>query len=188
MKFIYPGAKRQDTIKSCKPNNEGGYVVEYFDGSTVQVNGDLSIKNIKEKMLIQAEVREIMMGGKYSELNIGQICLITALIIQILATILVKVTFENQVILAFYSILIAWCGSCLVKASREKKELKKYRLFLEMVQDLDKINDPDFLACIMPEKLYQTPVDITTIDNISTGDMKILYKKYKKEVAQDQQN
>lgn len=185
MKFTYPGAKRQETIKSCKPNDEGGYVVEYFDGSTLRVDGDLSIKNIKEKMLIQAKAREIMMGGKYSDLNIGQICLITALIIQTLAAILVKVTFKNQAILAFYSVLIAWYGSCLVKASREKKELKKYRLFLEMAKDLDKINDPDFLTCIMPEKLYQTPVDITTIDDISTGDMKILYKKYKKEVVQD---
>lgn len=185
MNFTYPGAKPGDTIRRCKPNGKG-YEVEYFDGSTLQVDSELSIKNIKEKMLDQAKVREIIMEDKYYTLSISQVCLITAIVLQLSVTIIENMTNKVQAILLFYSVLIAWYGSCLIKITEKKKELKKYRLFLAMAEDLDKINDPEFLTCIMPEKLYQTPVDITTIDNISKRDMMILYKKYKKEIKKEQ--
>lgn len=61
--------------------------------------------------------------------------------------------------------------------NKKVNELKKYKLFLEMVKDLDEINKSGILKCIEFENIYQIPLDITTIDEYSYSDIKKIYKK-----------
>ena len=49
-----------------------------------------------------------------------------------------------------------------------------------MEKDLSIINNSAFLKCIEFENMYQIPVDIETIDSYTYGEMKSIYKEYKK--------
>ena len=60
------------------------------------------------------------------------------------------------------------------------KELKKYKLFFELLPHLDEINKSDFLKCIEFDNFYQVPLDINTLYEYSYGDVKALHKEYKK--------
>ena len=61
------------------------------------------------------------------------------------------------------------------------REMKKYKLFLEFVDDLDIVNQSSSLKLVCFDNIYQIPVDIDTIDEyFSYSDIKILNKQYKR--------
>lgn len=185
MNFTYKGANLGRTIKKCEVNRDS-YDVEYLDGSTSHIYAEASIEKLKERMIQQAVERDIEMS-KSSELNTSQKCFIIAMILETLALVLERVSSNRMSFLIFYLSIIALYSTCLFDITYKKRELQKYKLFLEMLDDLDKINESKFLECIMPEKMYQTQVNIITLDSIPYKDIKILYKKYKKEIKNREQ-
>ena len=86
-----------------------------------------------------------------------------------------------KAIFGYSFLLLLVLGVKLHKTNSKKlKELKKYKLFFEMEKDLSIINNSAFLKCIEFENMYQIPVDIETIDSYTYGEMKSIYKEYKK--------
>lgn len=87
---------------------------------------------------------------------------------------------NNKELSAIVMMLVAYYSLCRVFTHQKRiNELKKIKMFLEMNPYLDKINKSDFLKCIEFDTMYQTPLNINTINDYSYGDVKILYKNYK---------
>lgn len=71
-------------------------------------------------------------------------------------------------------------GSKLPKELSKLNELKKYRLYISMMDELAKDENKNILDVIEFEKLYQVPLSINTLDRYSYGDMKVLKKELKR--------
>lgn len=59
-------------------------------------------------------------------------------------------------------------------------ELKKYRLFIDMMEELKTINISKLLECVEFEHMYQILLDLCHIDEYSYGDMKRIRKNLDK--------
>lgn len=87
---------------------------------------------------------------------------------------------NDKVFLSYFSVIFSTFGIYNYRSNNKKIiELKKYKLFLDLVDHLDDINDSEFLKCIEFEKLYQKQFDINTLDEYTYGDVKTIYKSYK---------
>lgn len=60
------------------------------------------------------------------------------------------------------------------------RELKKYKLFFELYNELDKINNSKLLKELEFDNFHREKISINTLDNYSYGDIKYLYKSVKK--------
>jgi len=69
------------------------------------------------------------------------------------------------------------CLVCFDENNRKLKELKKYKLYLSMKDDLEKEENEDILDVIEKEKIYQIPLDINSISKYSYYDIKLLKKE-----------
>ena len=74
----------------------------------------------------------------------------------------------------FMLVLTFACIKRAIKTSKKLRELKKYKLFLEMINDLDTINNSDFLKCVEFDKFHQIDFDINNLDQYTLSDVMVI--------------
>ena len=176
MNFTYYGANLSEIIKTYKKNGYS-YHIEYLDGSSSDYtcyNEEEELK-IKSTMLKQAMERQDKMGEEYIEnsKNFNKIATIASAI----GT--VYFTSNSKLLLTMLSTAVLLPAADLwMKKNKALKELKKYRMFLEMANDLSEVNQTELLKTIEFDTLYQTPLSIENLDEFTYGDVKSIYKKF----------
>lgn len=177
MTFSYPGADISKIIKYFYVDGHN-YNVYYMDGTESEYTcyNEQEKERLTKLMIDQAIQRQEVlsdMSNLKKQLYISNSCVIASTIFTALGA---KINSSAIVTIGFVGALVS-----LVISSGERKkikELKKYKLFLEMVNDLDKINKPEILKSIEFEPIYQVPLDITTVDQFTYGDIKFIHKQY----------
>ena len=177
MTFVNVLTNPETIIKDYVKNGDN-YTVSYMDGSEssyycVEENhGEI----LRQTMLLQAYERQglesINMMKTRKDLSL------VALLLSVLCT----VSFIKNKHAALSPFTILLMAGLLIKRSEyayKLKELKKYKLFFELLPHLDDINRTEFLKHIEFDTMYQTPLDINTVDEYTYGEMKAIYKRVK---------
>jgi len=177
MNFTYEGADFGKTIKKFYKEGNGFYI-EYLDNSFSYYTcyNEKEEQRIIDIMMKQAVERDENIN--LTKFEIKKICSLVAAIISLFGTI---TAFENNK-QAYFLILMTLSAIVINEyktTSKEIKELKKYKLFLELAPNLKEVNDPELLKCIEFDKIYQKHFDITTLDEHSYSQVKTIYKAYK---------
>lgn len=175
MTFTYLDADSSKIIKSFSVDGYN-YTIIYLDGSVSQYTSYSENEKFRltKIMLDQAIDRQENMDEKYLVKSM-KVCYLNS----ILSAILGGFNLVNRNTIGAIIFIIKSLIELKYSMSINKKvnELKKYKLFLEMVKDLDEINKSGILKCIEFENIYQIPLDITTVDEYSYSDIKKIYKK-----------
>ena len=177
MTFTYEGADLSKIIKKYFKNGNN-YTIQYLDGTNFDYCSLASNEeqNIKCNMIKQAIERQVNISTK-SISTINYVSLLNSILSAIGTSIGIKNNKEILSIILF--ILLPFSLYNYKKSSSKLNELKKYRMFLELIDDLDKINNSQFLKCIEFDNYYQKQFDINTLDEYSYRDVKTIYKKFK---------
>ena len=175
MTFTYDGADLSKVIQDIYLEN-GKCVVTYLDGSTDEYycEDNNEIERLKQLMITQALERQEKMDTDKLELikhscSLGKF--FSILILLASAKGYIDESFINLSI-ALFAVSFGFSKN----ANPKLKELKKYKLFLEL---LSKYSINDISDCVKKTKgddLYLPPLDINTLDNFSYGYVKSLHK------------
>lgn len=177
MTFSYDGTDLSTIIKKYEQNGSN-YSIEYLDGSMnnyVCYNTEEE-DNIKKLMIEQLKERQdnINLDELYKLKNIEFL----ASIIGALGS---SVFYNNKEY--FLALLTFIFLTVNLKGYRNKnkkvKELKKAKLFLEMIGDLEKVNQSQILKIIEFDNIYQKELNINTLDEFNYYDVKRIYNKLK---------
>lgn len=177
MTFTYDGADLSKVIECiyCDGNN---FNIYYLDGSksTYVCSSEDEKEKIKELMIKQAEerLRKFDIDYLFLKNKIALCCVMglsigLAIPVVLSATIEKKLSFNVQEI--FVLILICLAMGDFLKTNSKIKELKKYKMFLELLDKLDEIN--------LQFEENDLPLGIDTLDEFSYGEVKSWYKYYK---------
>lgn len=184
MNFTYQGADLSKVIKTFE-RSENNFHIEYMDGSTANFccDSEKEADKIRKEMVEQAIDRQ-------NNMNMSSIekAKIFNQLFTILASINTVVLFNfKKEIIALLVLIVGALFEVKTTNKRETlKELKKYKLFLEMIDDIDYINSGKFLNCVEPDSLFQIPLGIDTLDRYSYGDIKIINRTLMKEKKMNQ--
>lgn len=169
---IHPTSIHQDN------NNGIQYFKEiYLDGHTIGGFNDKSYaKELDSKLLDLAKKRdeETFSDVRFQFDKDLMIFLLTAPVAIASAMASVGVLF---IIAGSISLYFA---SKLPKDKWKLNELKKYRLYISMMDELAKTENINILDAIEFERIWQIPLSINTIDRYSYRDMKVLKKELKR--------
>lgn len=175
MTFTHNKADLSETIFKYEKDNDS-YKITYLDGSESNYisNRENESELIEQTMINQAIERQNEMPIEIVKMN--QNFYTTGIFISAAAFQLLG---DNETIL--HTLPIIGGISSIVLANKErkrKKELMKYKMFLEIYKDLPKINESKLLEEIEPDHMYQIPLNINNLDKYSYGEMKVIYKKF----------
>lgn len=175
MTFTYDGADLAITIKNYKKNGNC-YHVEYLDGTTSDYvcYDDNESQRLEGIMVNQALDRQGMMNIEKIEKTRNVDCACAVL------TSLYTSFLYNQNKFTLCTLMLVNTGAWIHFArsnTTKVNELKKYKLFLEMYEDLSRVNEVELLSDIEPDHIYQIPLTISHVDDYSYRQMKSLYKK-----------
>jgi len=180
MKFTYPEADFSKVIKSFT-HDEGLFCIEYLDGSVSKYlcSDPEKVEMIKSLMLSQARERQEKMWNNHTDKLARTMILYQQMIFAFGLQHSIRTKSDFLMFLCAFMLSI----NLFFQASDLKSliELKKYQLFFEMYNDLDEVNKSEFLKCIEADTIYQTPLDIDTIDDYTYGEVKTLYRKLMQE-------
>lgn len=172
MKFY--DEKESTTIKSYQTNNKL-YEITYLNGECdYYYNSDEKhALEIEEKILKQILKRDEDLYKKVKLENI------TSTITFLLSLPLTFISFsKNSLILILASLILnAILLKQTITARNRIKELKKYRIFIEIKEELNKKENHNIYDIIEFEKEYQIELNLKTIDKFSYGDVKRLKKE-----------
>lgn len=153
------------------------YKVEYLDGSVATY---ICPDDDHEQFIIDTMLEQINNTCTIQNYDKEKFKRDANIISAITSSILLSVsTHNNEELAGAVMLLVAYFNICgIIKHKNNLKTLKKFKMFLEMHPDLDKINKSDFLKCIEFDNMYQIPLNINTLYDYNYGDVKILYKNY----------
>ncbi len=178
MTFSYPEADLGVIIKSYQKDG-CNYHIEYLDGSfnDYVCYDDKEESRIVSIMFEQAIKRQEMYNIDEYELKIAVFqglkmgCLVS----------FVLAYEEKNITMEIVMFILAFISSRIKnKNFKIKQELYKYKYFLEMVKDKNYLDNPEIEDENKFDKIYSSPININTLDKHSCGDIKRIYKKYKK--------
>ena len=177
MNFTYNGADLSKIIERFYFNGNM-YTVEYLDGSKEEY--DLTKEDqqfIKRIMVLQALKRDKEM--KLSNLKLKN-CFDVFLSAICFSGVVLSIGKQKKEAVPFsVGGLIVSLGN--VKQNMAKiRELKKYKLFFKLYEDLELINQSKILKYIEFDNMYQTEFDINTLDSYTYGEVKTINKVLKK--------
>lgn len=175
MNFTYEGADLSKTIKSYVNDNNNHYI-EYLDGTSSLFHSESNKieEQIKEEMVEQAIDREKNFKTENYKIRMRAGLLGTEL--SGLGTVMFANKYEGILSLIFISLSVV--GLKTFKDNRKAiRELKKYKMFLEMYPYINESNE--WLYVIDPEPINLPPFDITTLDKYSYYAVKSLYEVFK---------
>lgn len=177
MNFIANKEDLSKTIKSYKSTGNN-YKVVYMDGS--EANFYCSDENfgnqLRETMIKQAIERQKTFNIDFYD-KIGS--LYTALLMVDLGVLWPTLAYGDAASASLVLVALASTTVASVKVNKKIRELKKYKLFLEMVDDIELINSSDILKSIEFENIYLKPFDIDTLDDYTYGEVKTIHKELK---------
>lgn len=173
--MTFNDGKEQETIKTFK-NNGNYYEVEYLDGTLSKYyNSEEShYSYLEDTIMMQVFERDLELYDQYKkEIKINIITNIVAFL-----SMYASLSKENQLLacLAFSFMFFS-----LAKYRKNKKrlnELKKYRLYLEYMDEFQK--NKDITKLLEIDSYYRVPLDLTTLDYYSYNDLKVLKRALKK--------
>lgn len=169
MNFTKDGEDLSKIIKKYRCDN-GYYDIQYLDGSeaiyiSTSPNEEERLKQI---MISQAIDRQNKINIKALKLKdfvdhfLAWACSIET----------ITLASRGYFSIEFFMLILTFiCIKRVVKTSKKLRELKKYKLFLEMINDLDTINNSDFLKCVEFDKFHQIDFDINNLDQYTLGDV-----------------
>lgn len=175
MTFTYDGADLKTTIKRYE--SFGNYYhIEYLDGScsNYYCSDEKETERIENVMRKQAIDRQRMMDVEEIIRTVHKNLAGASL------TFLSSSVLYNYNEFSLCALTMAGAGICLNGAKTgisRVKELKKYKLFLEMEENLSGIDECELLSEVEPDHIYQIPFTINHVDDYSSREMKILSKK-----------
>lgn len=176
MNFIHKDQDPKTTIKKYQRIRDT-FIVEYMDGSkgtyTIS-NPDKEMERLNNEMLKQIALRK----AKCSVPELGMYKMMLGEMLMLAAT-GAAISNEDQMLVAAFTIASVVFGKAAVTEYKNRKELSKYDMLLEMYNDLDKINTREYLDKIEFDPFYQVPLNLNTIDDYSYSDVRTLYKHYK---------
>lgn len=178
MTFSYPDADLGQIIKSYRANGDN-YHIEYLDGS---VNDYICSDKDEERKILgimfeQAIKRQEMFNEDDYNFKTE---LWRAVKISGLVSFALSFT-QKHFTASLITILLTLFASQMKYANNTvKKELYKYKYFLEMVKDKNYSDNPEIEDETEFDKIYYSPININTLDNYEYSDIKRIYKKYKK--------
>lgn len=177
MKYEIKGIKKEETIKNYRIVDDTVIVIYFLDGSSKVVPYTLkNEKIIVDKMLQQANYRESELYQAYMNGRIDKEAdILSAGVIG--TGIMSFYTFFDQ---RYVIGLIAILGTMLIsknyceKIDNEVNDIKKYRIYLEIKDKLEKTLSDDAYAGL---KDLPSDLNINTIDDFSLKDLNDIYKK-----------
>lgn len=173
---FYDGEENEKIISGYKIN--GNYVeIIYLDGSSELVDKtDGIIKEIDNELEIFAKKRD---KDLYKDLEMERNRnLILFLVSLPLCLMSIK---RNILSIILVSLLINYYSFYKYLDNNKKiKELKKYRLYLSMMNDLKKDKNQDITKVIEFDSFYREPININTLDEFSLREVKIIKKELKR--------
>ncbi len=178
MTFNYEDADLSKTIGKII-TDDSSCEIKYLDGNSEFRNVDEEdLKKIKKDMLEQAIERQKKIDIDKLKLTKNIYLVGSALC----AVALQAFRGNSELIPAFLILCFLIIGIYKFNLNNKYlREMKKYKLFLEFVDDLDIVNQSSSLKLVCFDNIYQIPVDIDTIDEyFSYSDIKILNKQYKR--------
>jgi len=168
MTFTYDGADLSSTIKTFVYEN-GKYHVFFLDGSDIWYDAtDVEKEKLRNLMLEQAIDRDAKMQLELLQLKRLLIRLVFAFSC---FSIVLSASRRNE-LTTILSLLLN--GISLSKAYDIEKvinELKKYKMFMDIMEDLDRINDGEILESSDGADFHQ-PLNLENLDKYTYNDMK----------------
>lgn len=177
MNFTYDEANLSKTIKKLQ-NNGDSYSIEYLDGSSscYFCSNSNELQKIKDIMIEQAKERQENMDVK--NFDFIKSTYLSGSVISSLAVSLAQNKNKN-ILSGFFLAFLLFNIYKYRDSSKKIKELKKYKLFLELLPNLNEVNTSEILKCIEFDNIYQVPIDITNLDEYSYNKVKKIYRTYK---------
>lgn len=169
MTFYY--GKNLDEIIKNFTNDNYNYNIKYLDDSetTYYCTNEERKKELEFKMLEQAIKRDFIMYEPIeTTLSLRFLSLITG-------SIACAFTFNSQLILLFCInfLLLIYNINKYIEGKNKLNELKKYRLYFEICEELEKEENKGITDILEFDKIYQKPIlNINTIDEFSLKDVK----------------
>ena len=182
MRFTYDGADLSKIIKRYK-KNKNEYLIEYLDGS---FNRYISYKDneeerIKKQMIEQAKQRNELFDYRF--LNFADSTYLIGSFVSVVGLALSLIKNEND-FKFFWLVALIISMRKFNKTGKKLKELEKYKLFLELIEELGEkeLNSPKYTKCYEFDNIFVDKLDIGTLDNFTYSNIEKVYKKYKSEV------
>ena len=173
---FYDGEENEKIISGYKIN--GNYVeIIYLDGSSELVDKtDGIIKEIDNELEKFDEIKDKdLYKDLEMERNRNLILFLVSLPLSLMS---IK---RNILSIILVSLLINCYSFCKYLDNNKKlKELKKYRLYLSMMNDLKKDKNKDITKVIEFDSFYREPININTLDEFSLREVKIIKKELKR--------
>ena len=170
MTFTYEGADLSTTIKSFSKNGCNYHIV-YMDGSEsiYYCSREDEEERLYNIMLSQVLERNEKINLKELELSREILKIIMALS----GYLFVLSLKEQEITYSLISVLISLFSIKNFRERRKKlKEIKKYQIFIEIMDRIKNVNEAELLKCIEFETFYQKPLNLSYLDEYSLGDMK----------------
>lgn len=182
MTFSYEGVNLSKTIKKYE-RNENEYLIEYLDGSSynyISYEYDEEEK-IKKQMLEQAKERKELFDLHF--LNFTDTVYLISGLLSAVGLSFSLIENENN-FKHFWIILLIISIYKFKQTGNKLQELEKYRLFLELIEELgeEELNNPKYTKCYEFDSLYAKKIDIGSLDSFDYRDIKRIYTKYKTKV------
>lgn len=171
---FYDG-KEEETIKEYKKHNNGYYEITYLNGeSDYYYNDDPNHEEeIKEKMISQIIKRDLKFYNKCKIDYIGS----TIVFLASLPLSLESLKKDLTIVFIIATIIGAKSLMELCENRKKLKELKKYRMYLEIAEELEKEENKNILDVIEFDKMYQVPLNLNTLDGYKNWEIKTLRKE-----------
>ena len=175
MKYINDSTNPADIIKDYSRHNYS-YMVKYMDGFECNYccSKEGHEEEIINKMLEQAKEREKLENVKLLKFKKN-----LSLFASIVSTLCTISLYQQGKISALTIILLIASLYQYFKMKNRIEEIEKYKLFFELIPDLDTINHAEFLKCVECDNWYQIPFTINHLDEYSYNDVCTIYNKVK---------
>ena len=176
MKY-YEGKENEAIKEYTKEETKDGtwYEIIYLNNeSDYYPNEDPNHElEIQERIIKQAIERENELLKKYNYKEIMS----SIIFLMSLPTTCIGWTKGPLNLLIISGLISLLSGIKLIKTTRRLNDIKKYRMYLDMKDDLKKKENSNIYKLIEHEGCYQIDLDLTTIDKYRYGDVKTLKKE-----------
>ena len=181
MNFCSYSQDKGEIIKNIEKNNLC-YKVNYLDGTSKSfyTNDKEHLKELEKIMIEQAFDRDEEM---YKSKKDEAFCNTAMSIVTIISYSCLNIITPKD-LKTIFVILTAFIATAnvnmTVHSKKQLKELKKYRLFLEMYKDLEKIENKDITKILELDPYYRKNLNITTLDDFKLREVKMIKKELKR--------
>jgi len=177
MTFTYEGAELSSTLKTYTKTGDE-YRVVFLDGTerTYRSNSTESTR-LDNLLLEQALKRDAEM--QISVIELKRILLTFCFVFcNSVLTLSVKKREEMIGIAAFILTVVSLDN--ITDLIEKVKELKKYKIFIEMIDQLKLVDNTELLKCVEFDNIYQIPISLSTIDEYSYAEVKCIRRELKR--------